>query len=50
MKKKKENMWELIQSDYDLWTSMEGCKLQDKWLYEALLNLNKRIKQLERKC
>jgi hypothetical protein len=41
--------WEQLKKDYNFWTSQKGCGLTDRWMYEALLNINERLKKLEEK-
>lgn len=44
-----KDIWKEMEHDYNLWTSMKGCSLTNQWIYEAFLDLNKRLKDLESK-
>jgi hypothetical protein len=41
--------WKQLEKEYKFWTSQKGCQLNDNWIYLALLDLNERIKKLEKK-
>jgi hypothetical protein len=43
------NQWKEMEKEYKFWTSQKGCRLSNRWIYEALLDLNKRLKKIEDK-
>ena len=47
--KVKIDIWKEIEQEYKFWSSLKGCQLHDKWVYEALLDLNNRLKEIEKK-
>ena len=44
-----KDKWEEMQHELDLWANMQGVSLQNQWIYEAFIELNKRVKTLEDK-